>query len=364
MTEDKMTPQERDRLVDRAVRWIERQHRWETEHSKVAPLPARTATKPTPAPEPPTRPGVRITLTADAPAPSAASDLWRSRPERVTSTDARDTDADAPCWACGGPVQAEGATYQGAWRVHPGCEALIGYEPARVRAAARALAVGDLDLVDAALVACRVLPYAERAEQTEPTWTTEPLRVRMRWRHVDRKALRAAVAALPARRVAAGLDPGRCRDGGCGWCGTASSTGWVAVGLTWSDGSLAPLCEACYSAWQRHSEPQYPDDVRRALAARLTGVAAQAGYEPPETLRPYLDTATGDHAGGEPWAHLSPVAVQAYRLETWSRYGGAYAPQEHREEVAAYLAEQEQQRAARAAEQAVEQAKRADSYGF
>jgi hypothetical protein len=378
VTDDEMSPAEMKDWSERAADWGRRQWKWHKEHVKEAPIPApvpaksaRTATKPkqAPTPAPPRRRGPTITLT-DVPEPSVWQRLNAAPqpPPWTPSTDAHDTGEDTPCRTCGGPVQAEGARYVGPWRQHPECESVAGFEPARAQAACRRLGVGNLDLADAALVAeeVRCLLYAEHRAHVEPVWDDSvPLRRRMRWAaHIDRKALGAAVADLPVHRVRAGLDPGTCVDGGCGWCGVDKSCDWVAVDrLTWADGSPSPLCANCYAAWERHGEPQFPDDVRVALAELLTGVPPQ-GEQPPEALKPYLDVAVAEHAGGQRWAHLGAEAVHKYRLASWARFDGYYAPAEHREEVMAHLAERRRAAAARAQEKAAEQAAKSNTFGF
>ena len=102
------------------------------------------------------------------------------------------------------------------------------------------------------------------------------MRDRMPWRHLDRKELVKAVKSLPRLRRRAGLDPSRCRDGACGWCGVAESCGWHTSKQRWPDGTPAPLCRSCHEvrrAARRGPTPSRAICLRR-WAEAMTGRSA------------------------------------------------------------------------------------------
>ena len=73
---------------------------------------------------------------------------------------------------------------------------------------------------------------------------------------------------------------------------------------------------------------------------------------------------TSVEGDGTPWSHLPTVAVAEYRWAVWGRFGGRYAPPEHRaERVATAEARGAARRAASVVVQ-TEQASRMDVYGF
>ena len=224
-------------------------------------------------------------------------------PPEAAKVYAQDTD-ESPCQVCGGGVRGNDGEGGGPWRRHRECASLVGYEPARLAAACRRLKVADLSPVDAALVGYRVPLFSE--VHRSPVWTTERMRERMPWKHVDRKELVKAVKSLPRLRRHAGLDPSRCASGACGWCGVATSCGWHTSKQTWADGSRAPLCRDCHLVNVRHGRPTHPDDLPAALAEAITGVAIMLGEQPPPGLTPFCEVAATVKTGkvGEPWAHL------------------------------------------------------------
>jgi hypothetical protein len=309
--------------------------------------------------------GITITV-EEVPEPSG---LWQQSPPPRLRTDAHHVDGFTPCRVCGGAVGLLGS-YVGGWRQHTDCERLSGWPPYRVMEATVALRLlrkgGEVTHTDAQLMRYRVPLYAD--VHPEPTWTDEkPSRA---WGHVDRKALAAALTELPALRVEAGLVPTLCVDGPCAWCGITSSMGWTAHGHKWRDGSPAPLCGACGVVHARHGSPMataWDETQRIAMGEALTGVPASQGNLPPEGLRGYAQTARSETSGrptGEPWAHLPREAVEAYRWTEWGRYGGQYAPPEHRAEALTRAAALQAQRVAETAARDAEERSRADVFGF
>jgi hypothetical protein len=368
-----------DETADRLLTLVGKEAR------RVARAEVREATAPTPRPKPkpapePTPPAARgrVTITAtDNIPPMRPEDMFRMRaaqqPPRPR-TDARATDDPCPCLACGGPVEATAARYLGVWRCHDRCESIAWSPGGRVQAAARLLAVGQLDLVDADLVAATfVVPrYSEHRAGVEPTWDSSVrLRDRLPWRHVDRRRLRRAVDTLPKLRREAGLDPSGCTTGACAWCGCAESRGWFADGHVWADdGAAAPLCGECHAVYEAHGsvDPSWWDGQRDGIGEALTRVPPQAGEQAPSALRGFAEVAGqrgGDHAGGARWCHLNADGVETYRWRTWLRFGGALAPAEHREEAQRRAAAREAEGAARRAQEAAEQQAAQDAtYGF
>jgi hypothetical protein len=277
----------------------------------------------------------------------------------VAKVYARDVE-ESPCSVCGGSVRGNDCEWWGPWRRHLPCGRLVGDETGRLITAARKLAVGDLNRIDATLVEFRVNNYAEVHES--PVWTGEKFRDRMPWKHVDRRALAKAVKTLPRLRRRAGLDPSRCRDGACGWCGVAESCGWHKSRQTWPDGSPAPLCRGCHEVDVRHGRPSHPDDLPAALAEAITGAPVLLGEQPPTGLVPFCES--GSRAGQEPWAHLPTPAVDGYRWWVWGRFGAAYAPPERREEALARWEAAEAAKRVLDGEKAALAVVRADTFGF
>ncbi|HEY5786197.1 MAG TPA: hypothetical protein VIT65_15620, partial [Microlunatus sp.] len=168
----------------------------------------------------------------------------------MPETSAHDEPGDTPCCVCGGPCPTSTLLW-GPWRRHARCQSLMAYEPSRIEAACKALAIG-LD-GDADLVPFAVPNYL--TVHPEPTWSDEPLRTRLPWRHISRDGLAAAVAQLPGLRADAGRVPTPCTSGCCAWCGIAESMGWADRGHRWPDGSPAPLCAACGRVYDATSSP-------------------------------------------------------------------------------------------------------------
>lgn len=339
---------------------------------KPAPVKAKPAARP-PArkavAKPSARPGLRVAV-ADVPEPQHGP-MWFP-PPAPPKTDAHHVDGPCPCRVCGARVDTPG-TYWGPWRQHERCVRLVGVNADRVVAAAAALGVGAVDHADAMLVPFRVPTFADT--HPEPTWTTEPMRVRLPWRHVDRKGLARALAGLPDLRVEAGLDPSECTTGPCAWCGVTEALEWVDAGMTWGNGDPAPLCGGCYRVFVRHSEPSFPEEVRLALAELVTGIPVSIGETPPTGLVPFAETVSSDHLAGPPgevtnvpfgtpWAHLNAEALRSYRFTVWARFGLRDCPPEQRDQVAAWAEDREAARAAARAEKQAEEAARTNVHGF
>jgi hypothetical protein len=333
--------------------------------AREAPKVPQTRQKPVQRPAKPARvpPGHRTPVRVDvAPVPEPPG-VFRPPPLKPPATDAHQVDGPCPCRICGGPVAPGPCRYFGPWRQHDGCERLAGDPAARIAAAVAGLGIGQVEHADAGLLRITVARFDQ--VHAEPTWDQEPMRDRMPWRHVNRKSLVRALAALPDLRADAGWDPTECTDGRCAWCGVVTATGWAGVGLTWADGSPAPLCGDCHRLYIRYGEPTHPDEVRAALAEAITSVPVMSGEEPPSGLVPYLATTPGEDPGPEfRWAHLNPEAVAAYRWQQWGRWGGQYAPPEHRAEAVRRAAEAERAAAQANAEKAREEAERRNVFGF
>lgn len=350
--------------------WLKARVREEVAEATKTPVKPKPAPKPAPKSKPrPPRRGVTIELAPDTAGPIEVAN--RGYAQRVLppmlDTDAHDVAGFAPCRCCGGPT-GRGAPYEGPWRQHPHCGQVVGWPPGRLLAAITAHGLGTVTPVDAALMAehYRVGMFSER--HPEPTYADRgETRAIKPWGHVDRKALRSVLAQLPDLRSAAGVDPGPCTTGRCAWCGVSESAGWWADGHEWPDGSPAPLCGTCHRMYVKHSEPTFPEDVRRALAEVATGVPTQMGESAPEGLVPFADLSTTEDRAlpdAVPFGHLSPEALRSYRLAAWSRFGLLYCPPEHRTEVEEWAVERETARAARRAEKQAEEAARANVHGF
>jgi hypothetical protein len=282
-------------------------------------------------------------------------------PPPVATVYARDVES-SPCSVCGGDVRGNDCDWFGVWRRHRECSPLVGSEPDRLVAASRWLGVADLSRVDASLIEFGVPCYS--VIHKSPVWSNERTKDRLLpWRFVDKKQLARAVKALPALRRRAGLDPSRCASGACAWCGVVESCGWFTSRQVWRlDGSRAPLCRSCHEVDVRHGRPTHPDDLPAALAEAITGVPIMMGEQPPPGLVPFCEH--GDRQGQEPWAHLPPEAVEAFRWHAWGRYNARYAPPEHRQEALDRWAAAEAAKASRNGEKAAQEVAKADVYGF
>jgi len=326
----------------------------------------RTTPKVTPKPtrRPPTIRAIDDPVPPELREPMTPSEALRaSRPDPdqlrpATQTDARDVLTFTPCSTCGGGV----APQPWRWREHEGCSRLSQHG-ARVRAAAVALGLGDVGEDVAALV--RVPVQRFRDVHPEPTWTTgDRKRSRQPWQHIDRKALRRAIAEAQTEREEA-LIPRPCEWGRCAWCGVDDSLSWHDHGHVFTDGSPAALCGPCSTVYVRRGSPTptYPADARAALGEALSGVPASMGVDGPVGLLA-LHEVRADAGTGEPWSHLPTEAVEAFRWAEWGKFGGKYAPPEHRAEARRRAQQADAERAARSAEAHAEEERAADRFGF
>lgn len=276
-------------------------------------------------------------------------------------TSAHDTDADCPCCVCGGPADRS-EPHWGPWRLHRHCQSVKGSQPSRLVAAARALALPEIDWTEASLLRFACPAYADA--HPEPVWTDEPMRVRLPWRHLDRARFADAIAELPALRVEAGLDPSTCVSGSCAWCGRLESAGWGSYGHRWADGTEAPLCRDCGRIYEAAGEPDpaWWEGQRDGIAQAITFVPVMMGETPPAGLLAYAE---GEGASdGTPWSHLPAESVEAFRWWAWGRFNGRYSPPEHRSEAVRRHQAAEAAKAARTAAKQAEDAARADVFGF
>lgn len=254
---------------------------------------------------------------------------------------AHTTAGPTPCKVCGGPVAAEEAVAFGHWRRHPDClqdhppSLLHGVVAARLPRLAAGLNDEDGGLLERHLPPIYSghawLVAAVYADSDNP-WPRKP------WEHVTKAQLdhlREGVASLPSLRVKAGVLEVPCEQGPCAWCGRQLSRRWTLCGHSWSDGSGAPLCRECSEVFGRYGGGDFYEHAASeatAVAAALTGVPPYLGERPPEGLRPYRETVGDPGQGGQPWHHLDPEAVDAYRLDQWGRHPD-HAPPERRAEA-------------------------------
>ncbi|HEY5786186.1 MAG TPA: hypothetical protein VIT65_15565, partial [Microlunatus sp.] len=152
--------------------------------------------------------------------------------------------------------------------------------------------------------------------------------------------------------------------GCCAWCGIAESMGWADRGHRWPDGSPAPLCAACGRVYDATSSPDplYWPGQRAGIAEAATGVPIGLGQTAPEGLRAFAEVECD--GGGEPWSHLPTEALSAFRWAAWGRWGGRYAPKQHRAEAVARARAADAAKAERAAAKVAEERARLDTYGF
>lgn len=262
----------------------------------------------------------------------------------------------SPCAVCGGI--ATGNCWWGPWRRHRRCGSLSS-RGARAAAACRAYGL-TIEPGDGDLIALNVAPFHETHQ---PVWPPGA-HGRGPWRHIDREALAAEVALLPARRAQAGRSVATCTLGRCGWCGRSESRVWTAHGHRWADGADAALCEACSAVYVRHGEPPAAqwELQREALAEALTSMVVMGGEHIPDGVQGLAEVGE-EHGDGEPWSHLPAEAVESYRWSRWTRFPG-YAPPEHREEARRRAAEADAARQAGVAAKLAEKATMDDVHGF
>lgn len=292
--------------------------------------------------------------------PLMIHERWAAASRPATS--AHEVDGPTPCVVCGGPCEPA-EVHWGSWRRHRDCAKICAHPVDRMQAAARALG-HSVDRTDAGLLLGAGVDAPLYSQgHPEPTWSEEPTRQRMRWHHVDRNALAAAVQRLPELRAEAGLVDAPCVDGCCAWCGVREARGWASQGHRWADGSPAPLCGRCSEVYERRGspDPTWWDGQRALIAEALTGVPAMMGQTPP----PVRALAEAEDTGsGEAWSHLPVDAVEAYRWAAWGRCQGRYAPPEHRAEAVRRAQQAEAAKARHTAETQAREQARLDVYGF
>lgn len=256
-----------------------------------------------------------------------------------------------PCYVCGGECD-EKADQWGNWRRHRDCMAVT--QPwERVRAAALWFSVpatdneawsADLFVADYADVHPSAL-YDKKDADRSP------------WSHVSLRDVVRAV--LVARQGLALTEEARaCELGPCAWCGVVESLDWTDKGHRRADKSEAPLCASCGPIYDRMPDDPAADynEQRTGMAESMTGVVPDLLEVVPTALRAHAEI---DGGNGQPWSHLPAEAVEMYRWEVWGRYGGAYAPAEHKAEAVARAEAMEADRAARTFA-----TQTADHYGF
>lgn len=142
----------------------------------------------------------------------------------------------------------------------------------------------------------------------------------------DREHLRRT-----ARRVVAESRGARCADGPCGGCGITIATGWTKSPLRWADGSPAPLCGACTSAWQTAAEPTELEDVRHVLFSAFAGMPRRLGDREVHGFRTFADVATPherQEGNAERWQYRPDALRQVQHYARTSR--PQYAPEDSR----------------------------------
>ncbi len=150
------------------------------------------------------------------------------------------------------------------------------------------------------------------------------------WAHLDDNDRTNLASAV--QRARGDVEPRRCREGACAWCGISHSIGWRASPERWRDGSPAPLCRACASVWDRRGHRNDRDGLRAAALEALSGATSwgSTGLD----LRTFVDIAGDDHAGTEePWTY-APAPIAAVRERARLMWPGSL-PTEIRDE---YLA--------------------------
>lgn len=307
--------------------------------------------KTTPRNRPTPKPRVSITLDPGALAPR---EVWSpptyGTPTAAPGRSAHDEPGPTPCFVCGGSCDAKEDRW-GNWRRHRECLSVT--QPwQRVRAAAEwfALRVSDSEAYAADLF---VADYGD--EHASPLYSKDDVD-RSPWSHI--KMSKVVRAVLEARQALAETEvPKECEQGACAWCGVAESLTWTDAGHVRHDGTSAPLCSICAPCFDKYpGSAAFFEDQRGGIAEALTGVSPDMLETFPAELRAHAEVGGGD---GEPWSHLPPEAVEAFRWERWGRYGGAYALPEHKAEAVARAEALEADRATRMAV-----TEKADPYGF
>lgn len=238
----------------------------------------------------------------------------------------------APCRICGAWVRpgegtslpASGALPRSSYSAHPvrfdhreqwlrqhdRCKANLGAVVAKL--------VGEKEPLSKAVLV-RTLEHAD----VEPVTAfqrdlEEPARVPFGFvSPADRRALKQALVTVRAEMGSeSDGTPRRCNDGACGLCGRSLSTRWWKSPVTWSDGSPAPFCDTCTTAWERAQSPKGIEELREVAEAIMSGIPRQLG-DTHHGMRFFAETARDDHAGlPEPWRY-SFDALTEVRRRAW-----------------------------------------------
>jgi hypothetical protein len=88
------------------------------------------------------------------------------------------------------------------------------------------------------------------------------------------------------------------------------------------------------------------------------------GEPPPAGVAGFAEREREEPESIDAWCHLDADAVASYRWAQWGRWGGRYAPEEHRVEAVRRAAVRDAERSQRTAAKATEEADRADVHGF
>jgi hypothetical protein len=171
----------------------------------------------------------------------------------------------------------------------------------------------------------------------------------------DRRALLEAVALVQSAET-----PRLCADGRCGMCGRSRSLSWAQSPLRWPDGSPAPLCAECWSAWDRHPDRgERIEDLRVIGAQQLSGVSAFE-MTPFGLLLACEAPAVDRHAEAAAWAYSDRLSAIREGIRTqWP--GGLTDPAERdRYRELKRERDREQARERAAAERAQAEAEHAD----
>lgn len=262
--------------------------------------------------------------------------------ERIAAKLAEDLPAGV-CSVCGGTVAAGTGTLQqvsawanfadvAAWRevdmdrVGKGLPPLLGWRRRHAGCQTSADIVATLTGVEVSpVVAADALGRLKEPVRVSELYRSEIAAHRamvagyVAWGHVEEHArtlLRRAVD-----RARAEVEPRRCREGGCAWCGRSHSIGWRSSPERWGDGSDAPLCTSCAKFWDLGGRPTDRDGLRACALEALSG--ANSWGSNGLGIRTYSDLATDDHAGtAEPWTY-APDALAALRERAWMTWPGS-----------------------------------------
>ncbi len=254
--------------------------------------------------------------------------------------------ADATAWARDDDERERtGAVPVRGWtRRHDECATTVGIVRQLVGVDLPAVVAGA-----AVVEASRIRGAEILAEHRVGDPLAAPIQRRPRaWSHLtdaDRERLAVVVA-----RERGKVEPRRCVEGACAWCGVSTSIGWRSSPETWSDGSQAPLCRACAAVWDRRSRP-VEKAARRACALEALSGAAGFGGDGLGILA-FCDVAGDDHAGHPiGWTYApAPLADLRERARmTWPSSlpggGGEYLERAARERAELEAAERAAEKA-------------------